>query len=107
MLQLHTPTSRRSWGHTTGNAHRLPDNEYAVRRWLPHRASVAVGVWQSVWRAATPGCSTADARAEVYSLGVPLRLYSNEEALDTVSNKSFACTMCGKCCTMAEDAEVI
>lgn len=40
------------------------------------------------------------------SLGVPITSYSNATALKAVSTKSFACTMCGKCCTLAEDAEV-
>lgn len=40
------------------------------------------------------------------SCGVPITSYSNSAALEAVSTKTFACTMCGKCCTLAEDAEV-
>jgi hypothetical protein len=40
------------------------------------------------------------------SCGVSITPYSNSAALEVVSTKSFACTMCGKCCTLAEDAEV-
>lgn len=44
--------------------------------------------------------------ATVISCGVPIKAYSSAEALEAVSSKSFSCTMCGKCCTMADDSEV-
>jgi hypothetical protein len=40
------------------------------------------------------------------SCGVPITSYINSAALEAVSTKSFACTMCGKCCTLTEGAEV-
>lgn len=42
----------------------------------------------------------------VISCGVPISSFSHAQALEAVSNKSFGCTMCGKCCTLADDAEV-
>lgn len=56
--------------------------------------------------AASSNHGTTDSTSGLYSLGVQLRPYNDQEALAAVSNKSFACTMCGKCCTMAEDSEV-
>lgn len=40
------------------------------------------------------------------SLGVPLISYDISTALAAVSTKAFACTMCGRCCTLQDDAEV-
>eukprot|EP00775_Hariotina_reticulata_P009129 gene9129-biopygen11021 len=42
----------------------------------------------------------------VISAGVSIGRYDIAGALAAVSQKSFSCTMCGKCCTMAADAEV-
>lgn len=50
-------------------------------------------------------CS-AEPLQQVVSCGVPISSYSSDQALEAVSGKSFGCTMCGKCCTLSDDAEV-
>jgi hypothetical protein len=46
------------------------------------------------------------AAASCMSGGLPISSYTASEALAAVSNKTFGCTMCGKCCTLDADAEV-
>lgn len=45
-------------------------------------------------------------RMDVVSCGVPISSYNSAQALDAVADKSFSCTSCGRCCTMADDSEV-
>ena len=54
----------------------------------------------------TPGATAGVHASTAVSCGVPISSYNNEQALAAVSGKSFGCTMCGKCCGLAEDAEV-
>jgi len=52
------------------------------------------------------GPASEQHNSTVISCGVPISRFSNSQALEAVSNKSFGCTMCGKCCTLADDSEV-
>jgi hypothetical protein len=97
---------------STGCSRNLAAQELSQRKLLRnHHSSCRSHRRSSTQCSAEPaGCSTDRAVeqlvASVVSCGVPVSSYSLGEALTTVTGKSFACTSCGKCCSLADGAEV-